>query len=191
MPFCTSCGTAHAHEARFCTACGNRLGDDRLGTSAAEGTVSIDTVLVTLDAWIEADRFVRVEELLGLLRSLSATHYTAQEFYRLVQFDAEQAARWKVRWLNSPASAPDLIAEQEMRCWEAAWQAHSETLIKTTGKTDLIETLDHQRQVVATARAIKVNTERVTDPAEQSRLERLGEDASSYTAPASARQRSR
>jgi hypothetical protein len=53
----------------------------------------------------------------------------AEDFVIIVDFSAEQLARWDTKWLFSSASEPDSEAASEKSSWASAWKTAYDALI--------------------------------------------------------------
>jgi hypothetical protein len=100
-----------------------------------------DEQQLTTHAWFE-------DALQSLNESLSPP-----ECKKVVDFAAEQRARWQADWLFSPASAPNNTAAEELREWNHLWDAWAGSLVEAVPKVE--EQVRSLRDVVGLEHALK------------------------------------
>lgn len=69
------------------------------------------------------------DEIVSAFKSVPENDFTSAEWYEVVEFALNQIGEWQVKWLFSPAQAPDTRAQTETDAWERLWDVFSQTLV--------------------------------------------------------------
>jgi len=119
--FCSQCGNDVGDGAHFCCACGSRLSPAIAAAGQIEPTDSptVDQIIDRVRAAMDSGDLFSHRAFTSVVAMLhgSGLQTTTREWCTLVDFAGDQFSRWHVRWLFSPASAPDVPAEEEQRRW--------------------------------------------------------------------------
>ncbi len=116
--FCVYCGFALADQASFCAGCGAAVSLRRVQTLSSSDEGRVDGLISNVKTMLSTQEFLSHSELVGVLNGLGNAKLSVEQLAVLVDFATDQYCRWHVRWLFSPAVAPDTTAANEYERWQ-------------------------------------------------------------------------
>jgi hypothetical protein len=79
---------------------------------------SIREMLASIEQLTSSEIAIPWQDMTGAIKSLAGQDFTAEEWYKVVDFAAFEFALWQCKWLFSSQDAPNINAKGEAGGWE-------------------------------------------------------------------------